>query len=61
MDEMNQYGLCHEIQAPPAAKLLYCYLHTLAGGQLATVQSQSWCAGPAHPEHSAFLKGADGK
>jgi hypothetical protein len=33
MDDMNQYGFCHEMHAPPAAKLLYCYLLALAGGK----------------------------
>lgn len=33
MDDLNRYSLCAELKAPPAAKLLYCYLHTLAGGK----------------------------
>lgn len=33
MTDLNQYSLCAELKAPPAAKLLYCYLFTLAGGQ----------------------------
>lgn len=33
MDELSRYNLCSELKVPPAAKLIYCYLHTLAGGQ----------------------------
>lgn len=33
MDDLNRYGLCAGLKVPPAAKLLYCYLHSLAGGQ----------------------------
>ena len=33
MDDLNRYSLCAELKAPPAAKLLYCYLHALAGGK----------------------------
>lgn len=33
MDDLSRYSPCSEIKAPPAAKLLYCYLLTLAGGK----------------------------
>lgn len=33
MDDLSRYSLCSEIKVPPAAKLLYCYLLTLAGGK----------------------------
>lgn len=33
MDVLYHYSLCAEMKAPPAAKLLYCYLHSFAGGQ----------------------------
>lgn len=27
------YSTCAELKAPPAAKLIYCYLHSYVGGQ----------------------------
>lgn len=33
---LNRYGICAELKASPAAKLLYCYLSTLAGGKYHT-------------------------